>query len=271
MGVQQLTCFFEICQDSIDIDLTYVPIADRESSFAEIGSKLVDIENRVKTVRSDIITSLQRKDLKLFISHNGALIKIEVNQINRGCISDPEIHILCENAQETFDAFCELRTVPNSQLFGGKIIAALDRQHPRDMFDIKYLLEEGGINDDIKPGFILCLLSSNRPIFELLNPLHKNQEQVFVNQFSGMTDEAFSYKDYEKTREVLISEIYELVNDQDKEFILNFKRLTPDWTLYDLEDFPAIKWKLKNLENFKENNESGYKEAFDKLAGWFNK
>ena len=61
---------------SIDIDLTYVPIADRESSFAEIGSKLVDIENRVKKVRSDIITSLQRKDLKLFISHNGALIKI---------------------------------------------------------------------------------------------------------------------------------------------------------------------------------------------------
>ena len=253
---------------SVDIDLTYVPIANRESSISDIVKSLAEIETRLKKIKAGLITSLQKQKLKLQIAHLGAQIKIEVNQINRGCISDPKNRRLCNKAQEMFDAFCEIKTVPNSQLFGGKIIAALDRQHPRDMFDIKHLLEKDGIDDEIKPGFILCLLSSNRPIYELLNPEMKDQRQAFENQFAGMSDEPFSYEDFEKTRDELITEVKELLNNEDKAIILNFKNLTPDWDIYDFKDFPAIKWKLKNLERFRESNEDGYNKAQERLASY---
>ena len=112
---------------SVDIDLTYVPIANRESSISDIVKSLAEIETRIKKIKPSLITSLQKQELKLQISHLGAQIKIEVNQINRGCISDPENRILCNKAQEMFDAFCEIKTVPNSQLFGGKIIRRVVR------------------------------------------------------------------------------------------------------------------------------------------------
>ncbi len=253
---------------SIDIDLTYVPISDRESSFSDIVKALEKIERRLKKIKPDVITSLQKQTLKLLITYKGAQIKIEVNQINRGCISDTVNRVLCVKAQELFDAFCEINTVPHSQLFGGKIIAALDRQHPRDLFDIKYLIEEGGMNDDIKPGFIFCLLSSNRPIYELLNPIKKDQRQAFENQFAGMSKEPFSYEDFEETRDELIIKVKELLNNEDNAFILNFKSLTPDWHLYDFKDFPAVKWKSKNLRSFKEGNEDGYNKALERLASF---
>lgn len=35
-------------------------------------------------------------------------------------------------------------------LYGGKICAALDRQHPRDLFDVYYLLQNEGITEALK-------------------------------------------------------------------------------------------------------------------------
>ena len=165
---------------------------------------------------------LQEQNLKLQVSFEGVQIKIEVSQINRGCIAKTESRILREKAQELFDSFCEASVVPIAQLFGGKIIAALDRQHPRDLFDVQHLLEKGGINDDLKPGIILGLISSNRPIYELLNPNRKDQQQVFENQFIGMTTEQFSYVDYEESRETMIMQVNDLLNEEDRAFLLNF-------------------------------------------------
>ena len=41
--------------------------------------------------------------------------------------------------------------VPIHQLYGGKICAALDRQHPRDLFDVKKLLEDNGVQTELLP------------------------------------------------------------------------------------------------------------------------
>jgi len=254
---------------SVDIDLTYVPIAERAESFSLINEALRSIEKRLKALMKRSVIRLHQKQLKLQIAYQGAQIKIEVNQINRGCLSGPITHTLCDKAQEELDAFCEIKVVPDAQLFGGKTIAALDRQHPRDLFDTKYLLEENHINDENKPGIILCLLSSNRPIYEILSPSRTNQRQAFENQFKGMSDEPFSYDDFEETREKLIIRINELLNNEDKQFLINFKKLSPEWDLYDFKNFPAVQWKMKNLEVFKEKNEDGYYEAVRRLADFF--
>lgn len=250
---------------SVDIDLTYTEISDRESSFEDIIKSLDQIKARLNEIKPEIVSVIQEENLKLLLSHKHAQIKLEVNQINRGCIAGVETKVLCNKAQEEFESFCEINVVPYSQLFGGKIIAALDRQHPRDLFDIKYLIEEKGINDAIKPGFMLCLLSSNRPILELLNPIWKDQRQAFENQFDGMTTEPFSYQDFEETRETLVLQINSLISETEKEFLLSFKKLAPDWDIYDFKEFPAVKWKMKNLSIFKEKNEAGYHMAVQKL------
>ena len=254
---------------SVDVDLTYIPIAERNESFSLINEAFRNIEKRLKARMKSPVVRIQEEQLKLQIANQGAQIKIEVNQIIRGCLSAPIIRPLCEKAQEVFDAFCEIKVVPDAQLFGGKIIAALDRQHPRDLFDIKYLLDENHIDDLIKPGIILCLLSSNRPIYEILNPSRTDQRQAFEKQFKGMSDEPFSYVDFEETREKLIIRINELLNDEDKQFLLNIKKLSPQWDLYDFMNFPAVQWKMKNLEVFKEKNEDGYNKAVRRLADFF--
>lgn len=50
--------------------------------------------------------------------------------------------MLLDSAQEAFDTFVEVDMMTLGQLFGGKICAALDRQHPRDLFDVKYLWKQ---------------------------------------------------------------------------------------------------------------------------------
>ena len=84
---------------------------------------------------------------------------------------------------------CKARTVSYSQLYGGKIAAALSRQHPRDLFDCKYM--DTTLFCDVKDGFILCLLGSDKPIIESLHPNAIDQTEALENQFEGMSDIPF--------------------------------------------------------------------------------
>ncbi|MGD1957618.1 MAG: nucleotidyl transferase AbiEii/AbiGii toxin family protein [Fulvivirga sp.] len=239
---------------SVDIDLTYLPIEDRQTSLNNITDALERIKGRILTTLPKAKVQHQQEVSKLQVSNRGFQIKVEVNQTNRGVLADPIEYRLCERAQDQFDAFCSISVVPISQLYGGKICAALDRQHPRDLFDVKYLLQNEGINEEIKKGLLLSILSSNRPIHELLRANLQYQRTAFENQFSGMTAEPFSYNDFEATRNTLISNISNFWTDSDKQFLNGFLRLEPDWTIYDFERFPSIQWKIQNLARLKLNN-----------------
>ncbi|HQU93415.1 MAG TPA: nucleotidyl transferase AbiEii/AbiGii toxin family protein [Pyrinomonadaceae bacterium] len=250
---------------SVDIDLTYIPIADRETSLANIRSALLRIKASVeRAVKNATITD--RTDIgKLLISSQGVVIKLEVNLVNRGSIVSPEPIALCARAQEEFDAFCEITVVPIGQLYGGKLCAALDRQHPRDLFDVKYLLENEGFSDDVKTGLLLAVLSSNRPIHEVLNPTKLDQRNTFENQFVGMTIEEFTYDEFEEARNTLIETINKDLTHEDREFILSVKRLAPKWDIYDFQAFPSVQWKIQNLQRLKETNDAKYNEQLRKL------
>ncbi len=64
----------------------------------------------------------------------------------------------------------EIPVLSFADLYGGKICAALDRQHPRDLFDIKLLSEARGLNEEVSQAFVIYLASHNRPMSELLSP-----------------------------------------------------------------------------------------------------
>lgn len=157
---------------SVDIDLTYIPIEEREESFKKINEALLRINTRIESIVPSVKVSHKPDVLKLVVSTFSANIKIEVNQIKRGVYSQPFEGVLCEMAQNEFDTFCTIPIVPIGQLYGGKICAALTRQHPRDLFDIKLLLENEGFTDEIKKGFILALLSSERPFHEVISSVY---------------------------------------------------------------------------------------------------
>ena len=207
----------------------------------------------------------KQAELKLQISNTQAQIKLEVNQAMRGTIAPPIKMTLCEKAQEAFDAFCEIQVVPIGQLYGGKICAAMDRQHPRDFFDVKYLLENEGFTEEVRTGFLFGLLSSNRPLHEMLTPNLLDQRSAMANQFEGMSEEEFTYEDFEATRSLLIKTIHENLTDTDKKFLLSFQNDTPDWSLLDFGDYPAVQWKLQNLQKLKEANPEKHREQLDLL------
>ncbi len=239
---------------SVDIDLTYIPIEDRDTSLANIRMALAKIKTRIEKVVPDVRVIDRSERGKLQISEAGTVIKLEVNLVGRGTLADPVEMPLCLRAQEEFEVFCSIQTVPFEQLYGGKICAALDRQHPRDIFDVKYLLETEGITPEIKKGFFLCLLSSDRPIHEIISPNLQDQRATLENHFIGMSNEDFSYEEFETVRRRLIDTIHKSLTKEDKEFLLSVKNLEPDWSIYDFSHFPAIIWKLQNLQRLKENN-----------------
>ncbi len=251
---------------SVDIDLIYVIIEDRQTTLSNINQALLRIKDNIETLNPRIRVMHREQTCKLQISENGVQIKIEVNMVGRGTLEQPEKIPLCASAQEQFDVFCSIAVVPKSQLYGGKICAALDRQHPRDLFDIKLLLENEGFSEDIKRGFLFGLLSSDRPAHELLKPRLQDQRLAFENQFEGMTEIEFSYDEYVQTRDLLIKKINQNLKDEDKQLLLSVIGLEPDWDSYDFERFPSVQWKLQNLGKLKAINVQKYKSQYDELT-----
>lgn len=250
---------------SVDIDLTYVPIEDRETSFTNISAALTNIKSRIEKRLQGSRVEHKVEVHKLLVSHNDAMIKIEVSQIVRGLLGSVTEEILCEKAQKMFDTFCSINVVSNGQLYGGKICAAMDRQHPRDIFDVKQLLQKQGFTEEIKEGLLFRLLSSDRSIQDVLFPNLQDQRLAMDNQFAGMSEEQFTYEDYEFIREKMIKTVQESLTEEDKLFILAFKDVAPNWSTYNFGAYPSIKWKLMNLEKIKVGNPNKHKELYDGL------
>ena len=201
---------------------------------------------------------------------NGATVKIEVNGTKRGLIGVTEDKMLCDKAQQEFSMACKARTVSYSQLYGGKITAALSRQHPRDLFYCKYM--EISSFDDVKDGFMLCLLGSDKPIIESLQPNSIDQADALEKQFNGMSDVEFSYADYEEARTNLIAQVNAALTEADKDFILSFEEGIPDWDKCcagDLSNYPSVKWKLQNIIKLKETNPQKHKQGIERLKQFF--
>lgn len=256
---------------SVDIDLTYIPLEDRNSSLLHINEHLNSIAAKAgKAFRGMHI--VEKPDIcKLLCEYQGHQIKIEVNQTKRGVIGGDVIRKpVCDKAQEEFGLYCETDIVPMTLLYGGKIAAALSRQHPRDMFDVKYMEYPF---TETREGLLFCLLGSDRPIRESFSPSLIDQSDALVNQFEGMTDIPFSYEEFENTRNELIRDVNALMTPEDKAFLLSFESAEPDWDNFEFgyfRDYPSVKWKLQNLGKLKSTNPDKLAAEALKLKSLFN-
>jgi predicted nucleotidyltransferase component of viral defense system len=259
---------------SVDIDLTYLPLDSRNDALKNIQEGLgrikVDIEKNIQGIRINTVPLNGGTDVKLNCQGQGAQIKIEVNTITRGNVFPTSLMQVVDSVQDEFDKFAAIHVVSIAELYGGKICAAVDRQHPRDIFDVKLLLDNEGFTDDIWQGFMIGMISHYKPISELLSPVLKDQKSAFDNQFAGMSSVEFSYDDYELTRDTLIKIICERLTENDKRFILSFETGEPIWELFPisvLKELPAIQWKLLNINKLKEGNLKKHEQMLENLKG----
>lgn len=239
---------------SVDIDLTYVPVADRESSLKEIDAAMrriaKAIERGVPGAHVGTSTPKGEKGItKLIVRAEGAQIKIEVTPVLRGCVYEPAMKSVSARVEDEF-GFAEMPVVSFADLYAGKIVAALDRQHPRDLFDVRNMLAREGIDDNLRKAFIVYLLSHDRPMAEVLAPQRLDISAEYRRGFEGMVEDRVTLDELLQTRDDLIQEIIDEMPEQHRRFLISVKRGEPDWDLLDLpraKDLPAVRWKLHNL------------------------
>lgn len=258
---------------SVDIDLAYLPVLEREESLSEISASLGEIRKKILGLMpgSNVLPSVLRgtnEVVKLAVRTSDAQVKIEVTPVLRGTVFPSQTRVVSKIVQEKF-GFAETTVVSFADLYGGKIVAALDRQHPRDLYDVRLLLANEGIDRDSFQAFLVYLISHDRPMSEIISPKFKDIRQEFEQGFSGMAFERVSREDLEQTREELVERIKNSFTEKDKELLLSIKRGEPQWSLLDLKDvdrLPAVRWKLQNLEKLKPKKRA---ELLEKLTNCF--
>ena len=187
---------------------------------------------------------------RLLVRADGVQIKIEVTPVLRGCVFEPELRSVSHTVENAF-GFSENRIVSFADLYAGKIVAALDRQHPRDLFDVRELLANEGVDGNLRRAFVVYLLSHDRPMSEVLAPTRKDISQELLRGFEGMTDLAVSRDELIEAREALIADIAGGMPDAHRQFLLSFERGEPEWALLDVAvapKLPAVLWRQQNLD-----------------------
>ncbi len=255
---------------SVDIDLAFLPLFNRPEALESIHLALERISKKVKEkILKSRTVSKRLQDIEqnvgIVVGIDGITVKIEPNIVVRGSIYPPETRRLVKRAEHLFEMSVAIRTLSKAELYAGKICAALDRQHPRDLFDIYLFLKHDEVNEATRKAFIVYLISHPRPIVELLSPTRLDIRKTFENEFKGMSAIDITYGDIETAREQLIALISDTLTEPDREFLISFKEKTPKWDLLDLggvENLPAVKWKQLNLDKMSSDK---HRAALDKL------
>jgi predicted nucleotidyltransferase component of viral defense system len=235
---------------SIDIDLTYLPLKNRSDALKDIQLHLHTAEQQIGRFFPDIQVKKSGSGDKLYINSHNAQIKVEPNCILRGALYPCEEKELSPSAQQEFKTRVETIILSTEDLYGGKLCAALDRQHPRDLFDVKVLFDHEGLTDTIRKAFVVYVASHNRPMAEILDPTFQDFQESYRGDFVGMARLEATLDELVQTRQRLLSTIHQTLTREEKEFLLSIKQGEPQWSLIDIahiENLPAIQWKLQNI------------------------
>lgn len=248
---------------SVDIDLAFLPATERVTAIAEINAALSRIAGRLQA--RGVAARLRGTDeaRKIVCSANGAEIKIEPNYILRGTVRPARRIELSPKMAGLVGLSAEMTVLSREELYGGKFCAALDRQHPRDLFDVAQFFKRGGSVRDVKDGFLALAMGHNRPLDELLAPHPLNQSATFAVQFAGMSDVPFSLAEHETVFKRLVVEIDEALTQEDRRRLVAFTALEADADIFGipgLEKLPAIQWKRRNLETLRNRNPRKFAE-----------
>jgi len=253
---------------SVDIDLAYVPIEPYDETLTNIQSGMDNIAQRIEQQIPGVRVHKQQTksgvDYKLLVQHLGKDVIIETSPVMRGTINPPLSREVSKQVEQIF-GYARIAVLSFEDLYAGKLCAALDRQHPRDLFDVKILYDHEGITKSLHEAFLIYLLCGNRPIAEVLQPQFQNLQGAYERQLAGMTLREVSLEELEAVRTKMVNDIHNLLTKEQKQFLMSFKKGQPDWKLFNkpgIEALPAIQWKLQNIQKMSKQK---HKAAVAKL------
>jgi predicted nucleotidyltransferase component of viral defense system len=261
---------------SVDLDLVFtdhrIPRAD---ALAAINEALRAARDRLakRGFRVQTLAAADMGETKLLVNRGDLAVKIEVNTVIRGTVHPTRSAALTSAASEALMADLELTLLSPEDIYGGKLVAAMDRQHPRDLFDVMELFAHGGITPQIRRAFVVYLASHNRTIHEVLFPTPKDIQLAYEGSFVGMTTDPVTLDALLETRERMFRELPSALDADEREFLRTLVRAQPDWSLLGvphLEELPAIRWRLQNLEQLSRNQPARFRalaEALDTKFG----
>ncbi|MBA3814511.1 MAG: nucleotidyl transferase AbiEii/AbiGii toxin family protein [Alphaproteobacteria bacterium] len=257
---------------SVDIDLCYLPLTPRDQALAEIKDfvKELSLKFNAMGLKTREKRTSEGHESTLFVQSKTTEVKVEINLVVRGAVHEPVLKTLAPSAQDMFKRSAEIDCLHPNDLYGGKLCAALDRQNPRDFFDLYFFLKHNNYTRPLHETFMVYLLSSKRPISDLITPNKQDLRPTYDKLFAGMTTMDVDCPTLEETRDQIFSLIKNSFTDQDKQFFMSFKKGEPVWDLFPIENaqnFPSVKWKLHNIQtmSLKKRLES-LKKLEDKLA-----
>lgn len=246
---------------SVDLDLVIVDhTKSRDEALEAMSAELESIRSELTEkfgLRCELGAMSQGPEVKLFVERDRTRIKVEVNHVFRGTVLPLETRPLVEGAQNTFFTDIELPVLHPDELYGSKLVAAMDRQHPRDLFDVLGLLDAGGLTAEVVECFVCYLAGHNRPVHEVLFANEVDIASAFANEFKGMTRDPVSLDDLLGVRQRLFTELPAALTDAQRAFLLGLVKGEPDWSLVrceHLRDMSAIRWKLENLSRLEQSN-----------------
>ncbi len=232
---------------SVDIDVVYLPWqTPRDEALQAINQELAAIATRVASlgVQTRLVRSKDLGDTKLIVENESSQVKIEVNVVFRGTVLPAERRSLSAKTSDLFGVELEVPILAPNELYAGKLVAALDRQHPRDLFDVWQLYESGGISDGMVECFVVYLAGHNRPTHEVLFGNDKNIAGEYERAFVGMTEVECSLETLLEARVRLRHELPGRLSAQHKQFLSGLTRAQPDWSLLQCQhaaQLPALR------------------------------
>lgn len=252
---------------SVDLDLVVTDYQlSREEALEIIRVGLMKAKESLdeRDLLVQLVTTKGTGETKLLVRRGDQVVKVEVNTVIRGAVY-PNIRMsLTEAASDILMSDLELPLLSPEDIYGGKLVAAMDRQHPRDLFDVMELFAHGGITPGIRRAFVVYLVSHNRPTHEVLFPVPKDIRLAFEDTFSGMTASPVTLEQLLEARDRLFQELPASLDENEREFLRSFTRGEPIWSLLDvphLEQLPAVRWKLQNLRKLARTN----RQRFERL------
>lgn len=257
---------------SVDLDLVLPDhTLSRASALEQIKASLGRAAGQLKSkgFQTHLAGGPDAGETKLLVKRDGIEVKVEVNYVMRGTVRPVSAAGLTPRAQEILQADLEIPVVSVDDVYGGKLVAALDRQHPRDLFDVMHLLANGGITDGIRRAFVVYLASHNRPIHEVLFPQLRDLTYEFDANFQGMTTEPVELEALLAARDQMIVALHQGLDVDERAFLVSLSTGEPDWDrmgLDHLSALPAIQWKLQNLAKLKATNPGKFEEQSQALV-----
>lgn len=260
---------------SVDIDVVYTDhLPDRDMALQHIAQELSTIkavlEGRGLQVR--LPANALGDEVRLLVASDTAQVKVEVNFVFRGTVLPVQAKHLVDAAQDVFTTAVSVPVLATEELYGSKLVAAMDRQHPRDLFDVMHMLSRFGWQASFVDCFVAYLAGHNRPVHEVLFPKVKPLEPAFTTEFSGMTRDEVTLDILMQTQAQLIDELPRQLLSRHREFLQSLVRCEPDWTLMPfahLSELPAVKWKLMNLGKLKRTHAKRFAAQHDELVARF--